>query len=546
MGADRDAGQYRADRWDSRWIGCALALLLGVAAACSLGARAAAATGEPAATGAVRDSVEQADGAGGKAVHAASCARADVQTAVDAAEEGDFVVVPAGSCEWTTVVGNRPAVLIDDKAITLLGAGVGQTVITDGTGTAWNETLIGVEGVQGKALRITGFTFAEGGYPAVVQINGTSKSFRVDNCRFENAVEFHTGVYADGYTYGVVDHCSFLNSRVLVREDGDPAWQRPLSLGTANAVYVEDNQFECTAHCNAVDAGSGARYVFRYNTMRNTHVEAHSGCPSGLRATFSYEIYSNTMVATSPTYRPFLLRGGTGVIFGNVVSGSYTTPHIHVDDQRTCDGVGGLDCHDPWDRCDGDSIFDGNQPGGQGYPCRDQIGRSTDSGRYSPQSLQPLYEWDNTIQGGGDVDIVINPAMCELTGEHIKEGREYYNDTARPGYAPYEYPHPLTRDLVLRASPGNGMAYLNWTVRTILPPAATWRAIYYTMTTTVPLTVTEPASTTRSCDLSGLQNYVWYTVTLNSLDGPTPILTDAVRVMPTDRFSCLPLILRGH
>jgi hypothetical protein len=44
--------------------------------------------------------------------------------------------------------------------------------------------------------------------------------------------------------------------------------------------------------------------------------------------------------------------------------------------------------------------------------------------------------------------------------------------------------------------------------------------------------------------LTDLTNYVWYTVTLNAVVGATPILTDTVRVMPTDRFVCLPLVMR--
>jgi hypothetical protein len=233
----------------------------------------------------------------------------------------------------------------------------------------------------------------------------------------------------------------FAEARVVVMGGGDAAWQQPLSLGTENAVYIEDCAFDRT-HGNAVDANNGGRYVFRANTITNTYIEAHSNCPNGLRATFSYEVYSNTMVAAIPTYRPFSMRGGTGVIFGNTITGSYTSPHIHVDNQRSCMGEGGLTCLDPWDRCDGDSIYDGNQPGGQGYPCRDQIGRSTDSGRTAPQALEPLYEWDNDIDGA-DVDIILNPVMCDLTAHHIREGRDYYNDTPRPGDVALDKPQNL-------------------------------------------------------------------------------------------------------
>jgi hypothetical protein len=34
--------------------------------------------------------------------------------------------------------------------------------------------------------------------------------------------------------------------------------------------------------------------------------------------------------------------------------------------------------------------------------------------------------------------------MYERIYLHIKEGRDYFNNVSRPGYAPYMYPHPLS------------------------------------------------------------------------------------------------------
>jgi hypothetical protein len=480
----------------------------------------------------------------GSVVYADSCSQGDVQDAIDAADDGDTVVVPADTCTWTTPASQTPAVRIYEKAITLRGAGIDQTIIVDGTDTGWyNESLIRVDGVQGKPFRITGFTFSEINRPAPVLIYGDCKRFRIDHCKFDNTTEeTSTGISTSGDTYGVIDHCTFVESRVLVSGGGDAAWQQPLSLGTENAVYIEDCHFDRT-HGNAIDANNGGRYVFRANAMQNTYVEAHSNCPSGLRATFSYEVYSNTLLASIPTYRPFLMRGGTGVIFGNTITGSYTSPHIHVDNQRSCMGEGGLTCLPPWDRCDGDSIYDGNQPGGQGYPCRDQIGRSTDSGRTTPQVLEPLYEWDNAVNGVADAaDVILNPVMCDLTAVHIQEGRDFYNDTERPGYSPYAYPHPLTEELVLTGTPGDGTIYLDWSVEALLPVTATWHVDYYTQTASV-YTATEPLSTIRSTVLTqNVHNYRWYTVTLHAMTGSTAWLSDTVRVMPTDLLVYLPLV----
>ncbi|MBN2005857.1 MAG: hypothetical protein JXA21_21040 [Anaerolineae bacterium] len=100
-----------------------------------------------------------------------------------------------------------------------------------------------------------------------------------------------------------------------------------------------------------------------------------------------------------------------------------------------------------------------------------------------------------------------------------------------------------TLSLTLNATPSNRAVHLNWTVAGTLPPTGTW-TINYESPGTVHLPVTGILSHTRAYTLIDLTNYVWYTVTLNAMLDTTPILTDTVRVMPTDRFVYLPLVLR--
>ena len=54
-----------------------------------------------------------------------------------------------------------------------------------------------------------------------------------------------------------------------------------------------------------------------------------------------------------------------------------------------------------------------------------------------PQTVvEPCYSWNNTDQNGKDVD------LNSFTGS-IQEGRDFFNRTPKPNYAPYTYPHPL-------------------------------------------------------------------------------------------------------
>jgi hypothetical protein len=178
-----------------------------------------------------------------------------------------------------------------------------------------------------------------------------------------------------------------------------------------------------------------------------------------------------------------------------------------------------------------------------GYPCRDQVGRSTDFSdtEVHPQALEPLYAWNNTFDGSPVA--IESRDICDLSLEHVVEGRDFINGV-RPGYTPYVYPHPLTWELDLHGAPGDGAIQLDWSMHAYLSPTSTWRITYYSETAPAPVTYTNIVSPTRAYTLPGLTNYEWYTVTLNAMVDATPILTDTVRVMPTNLFVHLPLVLR--
>jgi hypothetical protein len=81
----------------------------------------------------------------------------------------------------------------------------------------------------------------------------------------------------------------------------------------------------------------------------------------------------------------------------------------------------------------------------QAYPCLDQIGRGAGdvlSGAnptpeaWPHQVLDPLYLWGNTFNGNGS-PLLANASL------HVQTNRDYYDNTTKPGYTPYTYPHPL-------------------------------------------------------------------------------------------------------
>jgi hypothetical protein len=108
-------------------------------------------------------------------------------------------------------------------------------------------------------------------------------------------------------------------------------------------------------------------------------------------------------------------------------------------------------------------------------------------------------------------------------------------------YEPYTYPHPLTQELNLNATPADQKIHLNWDVNSGLQ-VSDWQILYEGPTGDQPSPITGIVSPTRAFTLTGLTNYAPYTITLNAMVDTTPILTATAYAMPTDIFVYLPLL----
>jgi hypothetical protein len=368
----------------------------------------------------------------------------ELQTIIDASDSGDTITIPAGHHTWTSKV-----TIPDNKKIILTGAGMDNTFIV----SDFSYEVINM-GSSGSRITNLGFKLRnDNGYGINVSGNG----WRIDHCRFDfTGSSDYTieGVRACGDNThinpaGVIDHCEFNNIRIVVYGSlnvmANEIWAEPLGLGTNNAVFVEDNVFR-RAYSNrtAIDSSYGGRYVFRYNTVHNAQIMAHSAQEND-RAVRSWEVYNNTIIQEDISqWVPFFMRGGTGVIFNNTVTGSWDAHGIALDNRRSCEdlGDGGL--------ADGTSLWDGNEDA-TGYPARDQIGRSTDNwlwteaNPYPPQALDPAYCWNNTYNSAA-MGFFVHTGTCDNNLNHIQENRDYFNNTVKSGYTPYTYPRPLTQE----------------------------------------------------------------------------------------------------
>ncbi len=383
-----------------------------------------------------------------------------VWEAIDSAQDGDTVQLPAGTAVWKK--GWNTGHWAKMKAITIQGAGIDKTIIRDDTSRDSGDEPFVVTGVEGKPFRITGITFdgtglADAGvWAGEVVIGGNCKDFRVDHCKFLNVDRMMT---ISGDTYGLVDHCQFLPleknrlaQTIMCAGPGRANYAKPLTLGTAQAVYFEDNEARFgadvvnpTGNNPWIVPYNGARAVIRHNTIINTQLEIYRpGMTDGLYGCRSVEIYDNQFSAVGLNQgRPqcFITIGaGVAIVFNNTVTGTtYNGRQLELRNERAWRDL------PTFPKADGTIPMDGNQiPAGQlgaGYPCFGQVGWATNvDGVFKPS---PCYAWNNTFNGA-PLRMETSRRADANEAATIKEGRDFFNEPPKPEYyKPYVYPHPL-------------------------------------------------------------------------------------------------------
>ncbi len=244
-----------------------------------------------------------------------SCSYEDVSSAIDSAESGDTVIVPAGECVWDET-------LTISKGIMLQGAGIDKTVITSTVEGRYNYAIdFNYNGAVGSGYvtGICGFTLkAAADFYGLIKLSNQDWQHPVRNIKvYDNKLD------CNGLTIGIVHYPAcfgvIYNNIIL---DTSHAWRflggsygwcvETWVPGTSNAMYYEDNYCALTSKDFDFDlivsGGAGNRYVGRYNTFNLSVLEPFNGSKQWFdihgnqgnnnSAGIGLELYGNLRVGT--------------------------------------------------------------------------------------------------------------------------------------------------------------------------------------------------------------------------------------------------------
>lgn len=426
---------------------------------------------------------------------AASCNVTDVQTAVNLASNGDTVIIPNGDCTWNSGINTNKQITITGQTkggvILRMGPGItnGNAMLTVDTGTSFSTIIANLKFYAGPSPCDTlgsGAPAGTCGSGSYIFLNGsvtdkpplihdnyfnvpgdfqifTAVTYRrwgggvIYNNVFESTTNrlCATGPDTIGSGLGCGSQSGDLQFKAI---DGGTSWSAPSTMGTddttgLNNVYAETNTFN---NVGQIDCDDGVRLVFRHNILNDSTFICH-GADTSAYGVRHAEIYDNTFNFHSSGTWTFSgvtgsyplnlnafvdLRGGTMLLTGNTmpaissqVWGAKPTAKLHIEQ---IDRNSGPDACCP-----------------AGYACFHQVGRGQNN------TLEPTYIWGNSGTGTPGSPSVENSGYGQCTtnsnynnpGFYVQLNRDYYSGTAKPGWARYPYPHPLTQGTGTSAAP---------------------------------------------------------------------------------------------
>jgi hypothetical protein len=285
-------------------------------------------------------------------------------------------------------------------------------------------------------MRVTGIYFDLGAFHQgsdrwAIFTGATISNLRVDHCYFRGGSRT---LFYDYKTYGVTDHCTFLNSDSEINpfmegsDGGNTSWSDPIQPGTTNTMVVETCTFLYDAGVAAdpnetLYSQNGGRCCFRYNTIDATAMpvahpyvalNAEGYDPGWGHGTRFWEIYNNTFHCKY-TYRFAFLRGGTHICYNN-------------------------------------TFIEDNNDGPNAVVLTNE-GANQHMAASAQDNITNSFFWGNTLNG-----LTINPVVDPPAASYVSLNRDYFDRPMQPGdkyypYTPLVYPHPRVQPNTLKTIP---------------------------------------------------------------------------------------------
>jgi hypothetical protein len=414
---------------------------------------------------------------------AASCNLSDVNAvihgSIHTAVTGDTIIIPAGTCTWTSTLSITVGLTLTgsgtpNSGTSTFGAGSPTTIIIDNGGST--SPIISVTGITyGQTATISLLDIEPDSSTASlispITVAGTCSSSGCPQVRVDNVVfgattpwtEAGNGAPADWLirtdnVFGVVDHntiptgsnAELLNANLSaylgVGGYGDNSWAQPDSFGTQNALYIENNNVyvngQAVNDCDTNPAGGaigGCRIVGRYNQITENGAFASfyvhgldtDGRPQGGR---QIEAYGNTITCIyngGCTWGVAGFRSGTGFVFGNTLNasnGGFYDNIAFIPVYRTVfdasSGWGACGGSSPYDTDDGVVYYSGTNTGSSGATTLTDTSKSWTTNQFIPNGA-PYSVYDATQ--GWWAEIASNTANTLTIQASIPEETNTFN-----------------------------------------------------------------------------------------------------------------------
>jgi hypothetical protein len=304
-----------------------------------------------------------------------------------------------------------------------------------------------------------GGAFGDGSWTAPAPL-GTSNAVYVEDCNFTGPKPGTPYCLMDGFCGAryVFRYNNVTNSWITCHGTESTAFYRgtrsmEIYMNTlSNPEWYCGIEFRSATGVVWSNTASGYKFFCRLSNYRVGDAYQYWGAANGtnpldknaddgpfLTATHTGENHSQELIVANANWTVNQWRGYTavdvnepaatnfGMIYANTATTAYLMgparhPHVVFDTGDTVKFY--------------KVIYALDTPGmGQCGPLkRDREGNPL--GPWPHQTIEPIYAWGNTLDGAQTGLDTSNPI--------IVEGIQFINDTPKPGYTPFTYPHPLT------------------------------------------------------------------------------------------------------